>query len=311
MGRDAITLFGANEAAGDSATSTTSNGDGVFEAVETVVTAARAASIADYEFADDLHQPYVDEFILGLRTPVPRAAERGHRRHLPQLPGQCGRASTSTASTRAGPNQPFGGFGAVDPNRGIIFQQQNNSWSTLEYRALEMTVAKNMSHNFQADGRHQPAVAALRRHLEPDRSGEVHPAGHLRRATRCSTCRAATTRRTACRSRPARPCTPTGRPGRSTRCASAAPTWRRGGSTLAASYTILAGPWSGPIVDQLAASDPQLAVFGPASVRARQRHDAEQPAVDARCASSFPTRGEGQVQAPAIKTLGLTLQQDH
>jgi hypothetical protein len=35
----------------------------------------------------------------------------------------------------SGPNQPFGGFGAVDPNRGIIFQQQNNSWSTLEYRA--------------------------------------------------------------------------------------------------------------------------------------------------------------------------------
>ena len=32
---------------------------------------ARAASIADYEFADDLHQPYVNEFILGLRRQFP------------------------------------------------------------------------------------------------------------------------------------------------------------------------------------------------------------------------------------------------
>ena len=228
MGRDAITLFGANEAAAD-VNIYDRNGNGVFEASETVTTPARAASIADYEFADDLHQPYVNEFILGLRRQFPWQLSVDVAGIYRSYKDNWARVDINGIYP-SGPNQPFGGFGAVDPNRGIIFQQQNNSWSTLEYRALEVTVAKNMSHELPADGRRQPAVAALRRHLEPDRPGEVHPAGDLRRATRCSTCRAATTRRTACRSPPARPCTPTGRPGRSTRCASAAPTWRRGAS---------------------------------------------------------------------------------
>ena len=78
------------------------------------------------------------------------------------------------------------------------------------------------------------------------------------------------------------------------------------GIVLAGSYTVLAGPWSGPIVDQLPEGDPQLAVFGPASVRLANGTTQSNP-LSTRMRFVFPTRGEGQVQAPAIKTLGLTV----
>jgi hypothetical protein len=94
------------------------------------------------------------------------------------------------------------------------------------------------------------------------------------------------------------------------------PTWQKysmrfGGSyrapwdvMLAASYTILAGPWSGPIVDRLAANDPQLAVFGPAQVVLANGTTQSTP-LSTRMRFVNATRGDGQVQAPAIQTLGL------
>ncbi len=78
------------------------------------------------------------------------------------------------------------------------------------------------------------------------------------------------------------------------------------GVTLAGSYTILAGPWTGPIVDQLPENDPQLAVFGPARVTLANGTTQSNP-LSTRMRFVYPTRGEGQVQAPPIKTLGLTL----
>jgi hypothetical protein len=85
---------------------------------------------------------------------------------------------------------------------------------------------------------------------------------------------------------------------------------------LAASFTILAGPWSGPIVDQLQPGDPRLAPFGPATVRLANGTAQNNPLstrmrfVGDTPMGTFPenqTRGEGQVQAPAIKTLGLKI----
>jgi hypothetical protein len=49
----------------------------------------------------------------------------------------------------SGPNQPFGGFGLIDPNRGIIQQENNRTWAYVEMTNLEATVAKNLSHNLQ------------------------------------------------------------------------------------------------------------------------------------------------------------------
>ena len=73
-------------------------------------------------FDEDLHQPYVDEFAVGFNR---------------QFPGQI---SIDVAATQrrfndnfgevdingiypSGPDQPFVGFGLVDPNRGIIMQR--------------------------------------------------------------------------------------------------------------------------------------------------------------------------------------------
>lgn len=300
MGRDAITLFGANEAAGQR-DEYDFNGDGIFESV--VNTPARTASIADYEFADGLHQPYVDEFILGLRR---------------QFRGQISVDIAGIARTYkdnwarvdingiypSGPNQPFGGFGRIDPNRGIIFQQQNNSWSTLNYRALEVTIAKNMANNFQLlaginrqwqkfGGTWNPTDPA--RFIQPD----AFPSDALLYMPRGNN------------EENSLPLT-TG-----TTVHTYGPTWQKysmrfGGTyiapwgvTIGASYTILAGPWSGPIVDLLPANDPRLAVFGPARVTLANGTTQSNP-LATRMRFVNATRGDGQVQAPAIQTLGLT-----
>ncbi len=74
--------------------------------------------------------------------------------------------------------------------------------------------------------------------------------------------------------------------------------------TLAASYTILAGPWSGPLVDRLPVGDPQLAVFGPAQVVLANGTTQSNP-LSTRMRFVGENRGSEQVQAPAIQTLGL------
>jgi hypothetical protein len=76
------------------------------------------------------------------------------------------------------------------------------------------------------------------------------------------------------------------------------------GINLAASYTIEAGPWSGAIVDQLPVGDPRLAVFGPGTVVSSTGFQASNP-LSTRMRFVYPTRGDGQVMAPPVKTLGL------
>src|SRR5207249_1621279 len=49
----------------------------------------------------------------------------------------------------SGPNQPFGGFGLIDPNQGIINKETNGNWTRVIVENVEGTLAKNMSHNVQ------------------------------------------------------------------------------------------------------------------------------------------------------------------
>ena len=297
MGRDAITLFGANEAAGQR-DEYDADGDGRFELV--VPTAARTASIADYEFADGLHQPYVDELILGFRKQFPGQMSLDVAGISRSYKDNWARVDINGIYP-SGSNQAFGGFGAIDPTRGIIFQQQNNSWSTLEYRAIEVTFAKNMSKGFQAlvglnrqwqhfGGTWNPTDPA--RFIQPDTFASNTLLYMPRGNNEENSLPIAT----------------------GTTVHTYGPTWQKysarfGGSyqapygiVVSASLTILAGPWSGPIVDQLAVSDPQLAVFGPARTSNGQNNP-----LSTRMRFVYPTRGEGQVQAPAIKTLGLNV----
>lgn len=314
MGRDAITQFGA----GDTATEINDydlNLDGRIDPGEgRQIMLARTASLAANQIDPDVHQPFVDEFILGFRK---------------QFAGQW---STDVAWMKRsyqdmyalleingfwpdGPGQPFGGFGRVDPNRGLVYQQTNNSWSTLEWQAFEATVAKNLSNNFQLlvginrqwqhfSGTWNPTDPA--RFIQPNafdssrllympRGNNEHNSLPINTGTNVH---------------------------------AYGPTWQKyslrfGGTyhapfgiQLAASYTILAGPWSGPLVDQLPAGDPQLAVYGPATFRLANGTTASNPLatrmrfVGTADRGVWPdlnsvTRGDGQVQAPAIKTLGL------
>jgi hypothetical protein len=184
-----------------------------------------------------------------------------------------------------------------------VFQQTNNSWSTLEWQAIEATVAKTLSNNFQAlmsinrqwqefGGTWNPTDPA--RFIQPD----AFPSDKLLYMPRGNN------------EDNSLPIT-TG-----TTVHTYGPTWQKyslrfGGTyiapygiTTAVSYTILAGPWSGPIVDQLPVGDPQLAVYGPATFPLANGTTAPNP-LSTRMRFVGATRGDGQVQAPAIKTLGL------
>jgi hypothetical protein len=122
------------------------NGDGTLETE--IVTPAATTAINQLAFDPDLHQPFVDEFVIGFAK---------------QFPGQISLdVSTSRRYFKdgyaevdingrypSGPNQPFGGFGLVDPNQGLIMQQTNATWSKVVIQNFEAIVAKNMSHNFQ------------------------------------------------------------------------------------------------------------------------------------------------------------------
>jgi hypothetical protein len=203
----------------------------------------------------------------------------------------------------SGPNQPFGGFGKVDPSRGIVYQQTNNSWGQLKFTALEITATKNLSHGFQF-------MAGINRQWQ-HMSGDWNPTDPARfiqpsafandkllympRGNNEDNSLPITT---------------------GTTVHTYGPTWQKyrlnfGGTwyapygvVFAASYTVEAGPWTGPVVMQLPEGDPQLAIFGPGTVRSSTGVTQSNP-LSTRMRFTYATRGEGQVMAPAQKTLGL------
>jgi hypothetical protein len=303
MGRDAVTTFGADSAAGQ-IDEYDVDFDGRMDPAARQVTAARTTSLASYEFDPNLHQPHVDEFILGFRKQFRGQFSTDVSWMKRSYQDMYARVDVN-GRYPAGPNQPFGGFGLVDPNRGVVFQQTNNSWSTLEWQALEITVAKNLSNRFQAlvginrqwqhfGGTWNPTDPA--RFIQPD----AFPSNKLLYMPRGNN---------EDNSLPIQ----TG-----TTVHTYGPTWQKyslrfGGTyhapygvILAGSYTILAGPWTGPIVFQLPANDPAIAVFGPPTFTLANGTTASNP-LATRMRFAYPTRGEGQVQAPAIKTLGLKM----
>ena len=204
----------------------------------------------------------------------------------------------------SGPGQPFGGFGKIDPKRGEVVNQTNNTWSTLEYRAIEITVAKNMSHNFQMmagfnrqwhhmDGTWNPTDKAG--YIEPDafaNDGNLYmPRGNNDRNSLPDTGNALSYGPTWMKYR-----------------FNLAGTWLAPyGVTVAASYTLQAGPWSGAILYQLPANDPDILKYGPTTftnVVDGVSYTNSNP-LSTRNRYVYDTRGEGQVQAPGIHTVGL------
>ena len=301
MGRDAVTLFGASGRAGFTDTYDL-NADGVFET--SFVDPARTGSLAASEFDPVLHQPYLDEGIVGYRMQLPYAIGidvAGIHRVYKDTYARI----DINGFYPSGPNQPFGGFGRIDPTRGIVQQQTNNSWSRLNYTALEVTATKNLSRGFQfmaginrqwqhMSGDWNPTDPA--RFIQPDAFPNDKLLYMPRGNNEDNSLPIAT----------------------GTTVHTYGPTWQEyrlnfGGSwfapmgvVLAASYTIEAGPWTGPVVTQLPEGDPQLAVFGPPTVVSSTGFRASNP-LATRMRFAYATRGEEQVMAPAVKTLGLKI----
>jgi hypothetical protein len=299
MGRDAVTTFGASSTVSERV-EYDNDLDGVFETVE--LNPASTASIAGEQIDPDLHQPYLDEAIVGFRK---------------QFRGQIGldvayinrvyQDMWATVEINGlwpdAPGQPFGGWGRIDPNRGEILRQTNNTWSTLKYQAIELTITKNMSNGFQfmaginrqwhkMDGTWNPTDKAA--FIQPDHFANdanlYMPRGNNDMNSLPETGNAL----------------------------SYGPTWMKYrmnfggvwqapfGINVAGNLTIQAGPWSGAILRQLAAGDPDIARFGPSSFRLPNGSTQPNP-LATRNRYAYGSRGEGQVQAPAITTAGVKI----
>ena len=198
-----------------------------------------------------------------------------------------------------GPDQPFIGFGRVDPNRGPIMQQTNATWSKVVVTNLEAIVAKNLSHNFQVmtsvtrqwqhiDGTWNPTDPA--RFIQPDafpnnRDLSLHLFGNFDDNS-------------------------LGGGGNETGVAYRPFSLRMAGTYFApwsirasASYIIQAGGYLGPVVQQNASGDP---LFGPGTVRLANGTTQSNPlATSWRFA--YDTRSDGQIRNETARYLQLNL----
>jgi hypothetical protein len=293
-GRDVITPFASGLPVGATLRDVYVNPDGT---QTTIITPAATAALSSLEFNPSMHQPFVDEFVVGLRR---------------QLPGQI---SVDVSATRryyrdgyalvdingiypSGPNEAFAGFGKVDPNRGIIYQQTNSTWNWVVLTGFETAVTKNLAHNFQfllglnAQWAHEagtwnPTDPArfIQPNAFPNNRMLILGFGNQDNNTLNG---GGQTQYSAWRPYSAR---------------AAGQYFAPLGIMLAASFVVTAGDYSGAIVTKIAAPDP---LFGPSLVTLSNGTTQPNPlATTIRFA--FPTRGDGQVENDTASTLQFTV----
>ena len=298
-GRDAVAAFSGNPTA-SSKTIYDANGDGIFESE--VLSPAISAAVDSQRFDPNFHQPFVDEFTTGYvrQLPLDMSVDVAYTH-------KTFRDSYAQVDINGfwpdAPGLPFGGFGRVDPRSGQIFRLTNRTWARQQYNEVMFTIAKNMSRNFQAmasiqrqwqkeDGTWNPTDPAgyvqpdafandktIWRNQDPVDNNSLATGGTLRN-------------------------TPTWTPG-SFRIAG---TWNAPkGVVVSTSYTIVGGPWTGPILKQLAANDPDVLKYGPARFNGTTPVSSGGQAnpLATRTRFLYPTRGEGQGALPYVKTLNF------
>jgi len=265
----------------------------------TVITPPPTAPLSALQFDKNLHQPHINEYIVGLRKQFPGQLSldvSGRRRDYKDLFGLV----DINGIYPSAPYQPFGGFGLVDPNRGILYQERNNTWSTAVATAVEAVVAKNMSNNIQAmvsfnrqwqhlDGTWNPTDPA--RFIQPNAFANNHqlPATTGNTDTNSLDGGSSTI-----------PAFAGWRPYALRAVGQYLAPW---GLTLAGSWEVNAGDYTAPIVTRLAAGDP---LFGAARVTLANGTTQTNPlATTIRLA--FPTRGEGQVLNESTKSLQVKI----
>src|SRR4051812_5854955 len=300
-GRDAVAAFSGNPTS-SSKTTYDVNGDGVFE--NEVVTPAVSASVDSQRFDPAFHQPFVDEFTTGYQRQLPLDMSVDvawtHKRF---------RDSYAQVDINGfwpdAPGQPFGGFGKVDPKSGLIYRLTNRTWARQQYNEITLTVAKNMSHNFQAmmglqrqwqkeDGDWNPTDPA--RFIQPDAFPNDRTIWRNQDPVDQNSLATGATLRN----------TPAWTPG-SFRIAG---TWNAPKNIIVStSYTMVGGPWTGPILTQLAANDPQVTMFGPTRFNGTTPVSSGGQAnpLATRIRFLYPTRSEGQEGLPYVHTINLKL----
>jgi hypothetical protein len=294
-GRHGVSSFGGADAAAVRDTYDL-DGNGTFEAVFNAP--PRTATVSTLQFDEGMSQPIIDELIGGYRRQFPGQISLDVAFIYRKIHNMFAQVDIN-GMYPDGPNKPFLGFGLVDPNQGIVYKLTNNDWSAMHYRALQITVAKNLSRNFQA-------MAAIHQQWQND-SGTWNPTDPARFIQPD----AFPNNRMLWRTRD--PNDHNSYPGSTT-----APMWNPfsyrfngtyhapAGIVIAGSYSVVSGGWSSWIVNQLAANDPQLAVFGPATVTSSTGSVQSNP-LRTRIRFAYPTRGEGQVLLPATHTVGIKL----
>jgi hypothetical protein len=300
-GRDSVAAFSGNPGA-SSRTIYDANGDGTFEAE--VVTPAVPAAVDSQRFDPDFHQPYVDEVTAGYQRQLPLDMSVDVSFTTKWFRDSYAQTEINGFWPDA-PGQPFGGFGRVDPASGQIFRLTNRTWAHQRFHALYITVAKNMSHNFQV-------MASIQRQWQQE-VGDWNPTD------------------------PARFITPDAFPNDGTIWRNQSPvdhnslatggslrnvpTWTPGairlagtwnapkGIVVSSSYTIVGGPYTGPILTQLAANDPDIARFGPARFRGQTptASGGQANPLATRIRFLNPTRSEGQLALPYVHTVNVKL----
>src|SRR3954452_2343659 len=300
-GRDAVAAFSGNPTS-SSKTTYDVNGDGVFE--NEVVTPAVPAAVDSQRFDPEFHQPFVDEFTTGYQRQLPLDMSVDVAWTHKTFRDSYAQVDINGFWPDA-PGQPFGGFGKVDPKSGQIFRLTNRTWARQRFNEVMVTLAKNMSHNFQAmmslqhqwqneEGDWNPTDPA--RFIQPGAFPNDRTIWRNQDPLDNNSLATGNTLRN----------TPTWTPG-SFRVAG---TWNAPkGIVLSTSYTMVGGPWTGPILKQLAANDPDVLRFGPPRFNGTTpvASGGQANPLATRIRFLYPTRGEGQEGLPYVHTVNLKL----
>jgi hypothetical protein len=271
------------------------NGDGVFETEN--FTPATTQTLVQLQMDPNISQPYTDEFILGYRRQFPGQLSidvAGIHKKVKNLNAMV----EINGFWPDAPFQRFGGFGRVDPNRGLVYKQTENTWSQLNLTAIDVIVTKNMRNGLMLftsftrqwhdiSGDWNPTDPA--RFIQPDafemknvtlhdtRGNNEH--NHLDGDNRGSSI------------------------------------WMRGSFSagwnwraplklvISGSFTARRTHWAGPIYDRLSVPDSQ---FGPARITLANGTTQPNPLATA-IRFAYATRGEGQVPNPLMMPLGLKI----
>jgi hypothetical protein len=258
--------------------------DGTFETV--FENPAQTVIATNQQLDPDKHMQFADEWIVGYRRQFSGQLSIDAsfvRRNWKDRPA-------SLEINGIYENGVFKGY--KDENFNAIYKLTNNEWNWLVYSGLEFTVAKRGA-RYQLLGGYTRAWDSIEGTWQPnDPASIIQPdafpnnrgIGSFRGGTSDanSYTNALNTRNSAWQDHQVR----------------LAGSWTAPyGIMLAGNYTLMSGPYSGPIIDRLDAPDPK---YGPTTVTLSTGRVVQNP-LATRDRFAYATRGEGQIKLPAMQ----------